>query len=480
MTCTAAVPLFDAISALAFVGDLSMGQPVDHSARTAWLAARLAEAQGAGSEARADAAWAALLRWSGCTANAPEFADLMGDDVGGRRAMLALTSSGEAARIAASVGPMARIHCEVAETVARTLELPDAVQATLRHVFETWDGSGQPRGLRGSEIPPGVFLVVLAGDLEILTRSYGLPSALAVVTERADRRYPATLVELARRHAAGWMDALDRGAASTDALKAEFGTAGRMAALELVADIIDLKLPWTLGLSRRVADTARRCAVGLGLDEAAQGRVYRAGLIHGIGRASVPNAVLESARPVGEADQEKLRLVPYWAERAGRRIAALRDEALLASFVEERLDGSGHYRGVGGEAIPTEARVLATAACAVSWQTARPGSAPLDEGAALARLRAEADAGRLDATTVDALAGGSRTARPAAPVASLLTDREAQVLRRIGQGDSNKEAARLLGISPSTVRAHLESIFRKLDCSTRAAATLKAMTLQLI
>jgi DNA-binding NarL/FixJ family response regulator len=30
------------------------------------------------------------------------------------------------------------------------------------------------------------------------------------------------------------------------------------------------------------------------------------------------------------------------------------------------------------------------------------------------------------------------------------------------------------------VRTHVESVFRKLDCSTRAAATLKASTLGLI
>jgi DNA-binding CsgD family transcriptional regulator len=44
------------------------------------------------------------------------------------------------------------------------------------------------------------------------------------------------------------------------------------------------------------------------------------------------------------------------------------------------------------------------------------------------------------------------------------------VLRRISLGESNKEAARALQISPSTVRTHVESIFRKLQCSTRAAA----------
>ncbi|ALV08688.1 HD domain-containing phosphohydrolase [Roseateles depolymerans] len=484
----ATIPVFDAISALAFVGDLSMGQPVDHSARTAWLAARLAEVSGEDRDTGVNAAWSALLRWCGCTANAPEFAEMMGDDVGGRRAMLAQTSQAEASRLAASVGPMARIHCEVTEVVARTLGLPPAVQATMRYMFETWDGQGQPQQLRGEDVPQTVFHVSVAGDLEILTRTHGLVTALQVMDERAGSRYPATMVALARHHAAEWMDALDQGGASSPALKAAFGTHDRLAALELVADVIDLKFPWMTGLSRRVAETARRCAERLGLGADAQLRVYRAGLIHGIGRASVPNLVLEAGAPLGEADQERVRLVPYWAERAGRRIEALREEALLASYVEERLDGSGYYRGVAGDSISEEARVLATAVCAVRLQTGRPGAAPLDEAATLAHLQAEAQAGRLDPDVVRALddravsgpAAGPDASPAAGPGASLLTDREIQVLRRIACGDSNKEAARVLSISPSTVRAHLENIFRKLECTTRAAATLKAVTLRLI
>jgi DNA-binding CsgD family transcriptional regulator len=39
---------------------------------------------------------------------------------------------------------------------------------------------------------------------------------------------------------------------------------------------------------------------------------------------------------------------------------------------------------------------------------------------------------------------------------------------------------RELQISPSTVRAHVDSIFRKLGCLTRAAATLKGLALGFI
>ena len=71
---------------------------------------------------------------------------------------------------------------------------------------------------------------------------------------------------------------------------------------------------------------------------------------------------------------------------------------------------------------------------------------------------------------------------PAKEVDSLdeLTERERDVLRWVSHGASNKVVAQKLSISPSTVRTHIESVFRKLECSTRAAATLKATHLGLL
>ncbi|HJU38843.1 MAG TPA: LuxR C-terminal-related transcriptional regulator, partial [Tahibacter sp.] len=96
-------------------------------------------------------------------------------------------------------------------------------------------------------------------------------------------------------------------------------------------------------------------------------------------------------------------------------------------------------------------------------------------------LRDEAAAGRLDADVVGALLDGPTSkARAVAPSGALLSERERDVLRWISFGASNKVVAQKLSISPSTVRTHVESVFRKLECSTRAAATLKAAQLGLL
>jgi DNA-binding CsgD family transcriptional regulator len=65
-----------------------------------------------------------------------------------------------------------------------------------------------------------------------------------------------------------------------------------------------------------------------------------------------------------------------------------------------------------------------------------------------------------------------------APV--LLTPREIEVLGALAKGLSNKEAARHLGISPHTVKFHIESLFRKLDAATRAEAVAKGLKQQIV
>jgi DNA-binding NarL/FixJ family response regulator len=107
----------------------------------------------------------------------------------------------------------------------------------------------------------------------------------------------------------------------------------------------------------------------------------------------------------------------------------------------------------------------------------------LPPDAARATLLREVESGRLSADAVHALVDQAHVlSRPVrnAPSPALLSAREIDVLRAIAHGASNKEAARELSLSPSTVRTHVENMFRKLGCSTRAAATLKAAALGLL
>jgi len=71
-------------------------------------------------------------------------------------------------------------------------------------------------------------------------------------------------------------------------------------------------------------------------------------------------------------------------------------------------------------------------------------------------------------------------ANPASTVVESLSPRERNILERIGQGRSNKEIARELGIAPETVKSHIKNIFIKLAVDRRAQAVSRAQTLGLV
>jgi hypothetical protein len=122
----------------------------------------------AGVGASADeTACTALVRWSGCTANAPEFSEMLGDGVSGRRAMLSMASAASAAEFAAEVGPLAEIHCEVSGEIARLLGMPRRFELELRQIFRGYDATAQRQGPRDVQASHEVLLVSIAGDLEI-------------------------------------------------------------------------------------------------------------------------------------------------------------------------------------------------------------------------------------------------------------------------------------------------------------------------
>lgn len=68
-----------------------------------------------------------------------------------------------------------------------------------------------------------------------------------------------------------------------------------------------------------------------------------------------------------------------------------------------------------------------------------------------------------------------------AAIASLgITAREYETLELLAAGHSNKEIARVLGVSPNTVKTHLAKLYEKLGAERRTQAVQKARSLALI
>jgi HD-GYP domain-containing protein (c-di-GMP phosphodiesterase class II) len=481
MNKVSTVPVSDAMLTLAFVGDLSKGQPTNHSLRTARLAALLAAEDGASEEDCEAAYCIALLRWSGCTANAAGFGQVLGDDVAGRRSITTgIYASFNVPRDL--IYPLAQIHCEVSGDIAVMMSMPSAVEMGLRHIFENYDGHGVPGLLKHPDVPVSVYRVALAGDLEALSRVHGVDAALTYVSSKSNVKYPDELVKLLSRFARDWLALLDADDSQPFNFRLSAANASTEIPLTLVADVVDLKLPWLAGFSRQAAEVARAAVASQGLAPIIEEQVHSAGLIHGIGRAAIPNWVWNTPGRLDASAWEQVRLAPYWTWRAAQQIRSLTPEVNLASHAYERQNGTGYFRSIAGEAITIPQRTLAAAVAWTALCSSRPWRGPFSKDDASALLREEALQGRFDPLVVDAVlaAANGQRLKPPAKAAGVLTDRETEVLARISLGESNKEVAHSLGVSPSTVRTHVESIFRKLECSTRAAATLKAYTLGII
>jgi DNA-binding NarL/FixJ family response regulator len=61
-----------------------------------------------------------------------------------------------------------------------------------------------------------------------------------------------------------------------------------------------------------------------------------------------------------------------------------------------------------------------------------------------------------------------------------ITKREREVLRLLADGMRNEQIARELGISPLTVRTHIEKAMQKLEADTRTEAVANAIRMSLI
>lgn len=507
-TRTPDVRLAELIASLSLATDLGLGQPQEHVLRQTVIATRLAAAAGMPAERQAAAFYVSLLAWIGCVADSHELAHWFGDDLriraesyyvdktgpGMVRFLLGHLAQGQPALqritmvgrfLAQGVADMPKLfvsHCQTASDIADRLDLHPEVRAALLDAFERWDGKGVPGRARGGQIEPVMRVVHIADDAEVHHRAGGVEGAVAMLRSRRGTEFDPDLVDLC----CGRPDEIFGGLDTIDAwgsvihgctpLDGAIPDAELTAVLRVFADYADLKSPWFLGYSRRVAELTAAAARSAGLGDDDVALAERAALVHRIGAIGVSTGIWNKPGPLTIVELERVRTVPYLTERVLCRQPRLCEIGTVAAASHERMDGSGYPRGLAGTAIPATARLLAAAAVFQALGEDRPHRVAFSQADRTAAMHAEVTAGRLDAAAVGAVlaAAGCQPRRRTHLVAGL-TGRELEVLELLVRGSSNKQIAQQLSITPRTVGTHVEHIYIKIGVSTRGAAAMYAM-----
>lgn len=357
----------------------------------------------------------------------------------------------------------------------------------MRHLAEKWNGEGLPQGLSGDAIPIAMRLVLLVRDIEPYLNTHGVEAAVTVARQRAgvlhDPHIAGRFCELADvlcanlEQEANWDTLL-----AIEPLPRVYTAAELDNALLVVSDFSDLISPYFTGHSRQVAALAAAAAREYGLPEVDSKTLWRAALVHDVGKVAVPHGLWNRARPLSSSEWERVRLHPYYTERIFARPNQLAQLGYLAALHHEKLDGSGYHRSLGGEVLSASGRLLAAANYYRARAEARPNRAALSPEAVAQAMRAEVRAGRLDSDVVNTVlkTAGHHTTPVRRERVAGLSEREIEVLRLIARGLSNRQMAEQLNISEKTVGTHIMHIYEKIGCSTRSAATLFAMQHNLV
>ena len=126
------------------------------------------------------------------------------------------------------------------------------------------------------------------------------------------------------------------------------------------AQVVDSKSPYTSGHSERVTLFTDLIAEQLEFSAEQRRWLKRAALLHDIGKLGVSNAILDKPGKLDDAEWETMRMHAAHTEAILSRIGAFSELAPIAGAHHERLDGKGYPRGLAGDQICLETRIITT------------------------------------------------------------------------------------------------------------------------
>ena len=265
-------------------------------------------------------------------------------------------------------------HAEEGSRVLQTCDVFRHLAEAVRHHHDHWAG-GNPTGAAGETIPLAGRIIHLADSLEIkIDKQRPILEQRGELgrffQERAGREYdPAVaeaLLQTARKDSF-WLDLVNPGYA--DILFEEmaawslthYQARDMLHIAEVFAKIIDRTSAFTAHHSRRVSKVATLLAGQCGFCESELVMMETAGLLHDLGKLTIPNAILEKPGRLTPEETQVMRQHTYHTYRILQLVGQMDAVAQWGAFHHETLDGEGYPFRLKGRCLPLGSRIIAVA-----------------------------------------------------------------------------------------------------------------------
>jgi putative nucleotidyltransferase with HDIG domain len=159
-----------------------------------------------------------------------------------------------------------------------------------------------------------------------------------------------------------------------------------IATVNTLASTVEMRDPYTAGHQRRVTILACAMAEEMGLTEEQFDGLRMAGLVHDIGKFSVPVEILNKP---GRISETEFSIIKHHSQAGYNILKEIEFPWPVAQIVlqhHERLNGSGYPQGLKNGGIMLEAKILAVADVVEAMASHRPYRPALGINAALEEI----------------------------------------------------------------------------------------------
>jgi hypothetical protein len=171
--------------------------------------------------------------------------------------------------------------------------------------------------------------------------------------------------------------------------------------LQMLAQIVEARDTDAGVHLQHIQHYSRALALRLGMEGDAANEIAYAGMIHDVGKANVPDAILKKPGPLTAEERREIEKHTLWGDALLSENGEFRAAREVARAHHERWDGTGYPDGLAGEDIPLAARIVAVCDVYDALISERPYKKAWPHGDAIAEIRRMAGT-HLDPAIVEA------------------------------------------------------------------------------